>query len=441
MNKIYYKSPIFVQHLLTSLYGYKLKKERYNKIYDEYFKNYIKEDYNNIDLINNLLHHLKENISFYSNINIDNQNIIGSLKDLPITEKDDLRTELKKRSITSKNLKITKTGGTTGKSLKVYTSEVDRAKRMAYLDYIKYLNNVQPFSKRASFTGKEITPNKHKNKLWRYNFPMNQILYASFKLNIDNVRYVYENMRKNKIESIDGFPTSIHLVAKYILKNKIKIDWNVKAVFPTAETLTENAKSDIERAFNTVVIDQYASSEGAPFIFSNQNGVYNVGHETGFFEFIKIEENIYEMLVTSYINYATPIVRYKIGDCVLINSSKTNLNSIEDDIEILKILGRNSDYLIGDDKNIITSVNLANVIKDLGDKIIQSQFNQKDNGHFEIRLVVSSEYLAQKDERTLINKLNHRLGEKSKYNFVYMDEIPKETSGKTRFIINELLKQ
>src|SRR5699024_2544135 len=176
-------------------------------------------------------------------------------------------------------------------------------------------------------------------------------------------------------------------------------------------------------------------------IFSNQNGVYNVGHETGFFEFIKIEENIYEMLVTSYINYATPIVRYKIGDCVLINSSKTNLNSIEDDIEILKILGRNSDYLIGDDKNIITSVNLANVIKDLGDKIIQSQFNQKDNGHFEIRLVVSSEYLAQKDERTLINKLNHRLGEKSKYNFVYMDEIPKETSGKTRFIINELLKQ
>src|SRR5699024_185577 len=248
----------------TSLYGYKLKKERYNKIYDEYFKNYIKEDYNNIDLINNLLHHLKENISFYSNINIDNQNIIGSLKDLPITEKDDLRTELKKRSITSKNLKITKTGGTTGKSLKVYTSEVDRAKRMAYLDYIKYLNNVQPFSKRASFTGKEITPNKHKNKLWRYNFPMNQILYASFKLNIDNVRYVYENMRKNKNESIDGFPTSIHLVAKYILKNKIKIDWNVKAVFPTAETLTENAKSDIERAFNTVVIDQYASSEGAP---------------------------------------------------------------------------------------------------------------------------------------------------------------------------------
>lgn len=245
-------------------------------------------------------------------------------------------------------------------------------------------------------------------------------------------------MKKNKPVTIDGFPTSIHMVAKYILMNNIQINWDVKAIFPTAERLTENMKEDIEKAFNTKVIDQYASSEGAPFIYTGIDGNYVIGKETGFFEFFKIDDFIYEMVVTSYINFATPIVRYKIGDNVIIESTEEYLNTIEDEVYIDKILGRNTDFLIGSEKNMVTSANMSNVVKDLGNRIIQSQFIQHDSNDFSVNIVVSDQYNINRDERMLVDKLNHRLGNNNQYKFNYVKEIPKEKSGKTRFIINEM---
>lgn len=438
MNRIYYNSPIFLQHLFTSIYGYKLKKKRYNSIYKESLLKYVKGDCDTQNLLYKLLNHLKNNIKFYENIEIDRTELVESLRKIPFTSKEDLRQELNLRSCLEADVTIGKTGGTTGKSLKVYSSEYDKANRMAYLDYIKFINGVEPFSKRASFTGKEITPINDKNVLWRYNITMNQILYASFKLNPENVKYVFANMQKNKPIAIDGFPSSIHLVAKYILSNNIKVDWNVEAVFPTAETLNSNVKTDIEKAFNTKVIDQYASSEGAPFLYTIADGSYKIGNETGVFEFYKVESNIYEMIVTSLINYATPIVRYKIGDRVEINSDEEYLNSLTSDIKISRILGRNSDYLTGSEGNIVTSVNIANIVKNLDDKIIQSQFIQKGYNNYIVKLVVNDKYQGKKDEKTIIEMLNHRLGYNNYYIFQYLSIIPKEKSGKTRFIINEM---
>lgn len=438
MNKFYYKFPIVLQHLLTSMYGLKLRRKRYNSLYHQYYTAYNNSKLEPETQLTSLLSHLDKNIKCYRDFDFNDDNKLEVLKKLPITTKDNLREELDLRSSKKGKIMISRTGGTTGKSLKVYSNEYDRASRVAYLDYIKQKHGVKPFSKRASFTGKEITPINHKNILWRYNLPMKQILYASFKLNKDNVHYVYQNMKKHKPVAIDGFPTSIHLLAKYILSNKIEIDWKVKAVFPTAERLTESMKKDIEAAFKTTVVDQYASSEGAPFIYTDNDGKYNIGKETGFFEFYKINENIYEMIVTSFINYATPIVRYKIGDNVQINSNKDYLNSFEDDVEIEKILGRNTDYLIGDNGNLVTSANMSNVVKDLENKIIQSQFIQKSSKDYVINLVVSNNYDFQNDEVLLKEKLNHRLGNNNYYKFHYVTEIPKEKSGKTRFIKNEI---
>lgn len=438
MIKLYYKSPIFIQHIMTSVYGLKLRHQRYNKIYRNFLDQYEKKKLNPENELEKLLKHLKENIEIYKNIDLNSSDNITTLKNLPITEKEDLRSELVTRSSTIGKISTVKTGGTTGKSLKVYSNEYDKASRMAYLDYIKKLHGVKPFSRRASFTGKEIIPENHRNILWRQNFSMNQILYASFKMNKNNVSYIYNHLRKNKPLSIDGFPSSIHLVAKYILNKKIKIDWDVKAIFPTAERLTENMKEDIENAFNTKVIDQYASSEGAPFIFTGLDGKYQLGNETGLFEFLKVSENIYEIVVTSYLNYATPIIRYKIGDNVQINANEEYLNSYDTQIDILTILGRNTDYLLGSENNIVTSANMSNVIKDLEDKIIQSQFIQKDKYTFEINIVANDNYNYKLDEKYIVDKLTHRLGKNNVYIFNYLMEVPKEKSGKTRFIINEM---
>lgn len=441
MNKFYYKSPVFIQNLLTSLYGYKLKRIRYKKDYFQQLEEYKSQNFDEEYKLSELLSHISTNIEAFKEITSDNiSSPIDVLKSIDFMEKEDLRNSVEKYTDKSIAHLTNKTGGTTGKSLKVYSSKEDVNKRMAYLDYIKTKFGVELFSKRASFTGKEIVPQNHKNILWRTNYAINQRLYASFKINKDNVKFIYKDMTRFKPSSIDGFPSAIHLVAKYILSNNININWNVKAIFPTAETLTDNMREDIERAFKTKVVNQYASSEGAPFLYSIDGGNFHIGHETGLFEFFKVEDSIYDMVVTSYINYATPLIRYKIGDQVIINSDEEYLNTYKNNPEITKILGRATDYLVGNDNNIVTSANMSNVYKDFGSQIIQSQFIQNSKNEFEINLVVTNQYMENKNigENKLIEKLNHRLGVHNIYQFNYMDEIPKEKSGKTRFIINRM---
>lgn len=241
-----------------------MKRERYNHLYREAFEHYIQKDFDKKAVLVDFMHHLKTNIQVYEDIKIDEQDILASFLQLPTTMKNDLRYELDARSCQKGQIRFSGTSDTTGASLAVYDSEHDRAARMAYLDYIKFLNGVMPFSRRASFTGQDLTPPDHKNVLWRFNMSMNQMLYAANHLAPDNIRYVYESLERFKPETLDGFPSAIHAVAKYILANHLNIDWGVKAIFPNAETLLPHIKADLENAFHTKVIDQYASGEGAP---------------------------------------------------------------------------------------------------------------------------------------------------------------------------------
>lgn len=440
MHDIYFSSPVFMQHAFTSAYGYKLRRERYNVLYRRSFRRYMEGRADPEALLTDFIYHLKQNIPFYRDIRVDEGNLMESFLALPETVKEDLRNELEDRSHTVGIMRKSRTSGTTGENLAVYDSEYDRADRMAYLDYIKMQNGVKPFSKRASFTGQELTPPDHRNILWRYNKPMNQILYATFHMTPENVGHVYENLVRFRPVTLDGFPTSIHMLAKYMLSNGLKPDFKVRAVFPTAETLLPHVKRDIEKAFDTVVIDQYSSSEGAPFIYGTEDGKYIVGKETGLIEFERVGHHLYDMIVTSYINRATPIVRYRIGDQVEIHSDRKYLNSFDDDIKIERIIGRAADYLIGSRSNRVSAVNISWVVDGLEEKVIQMQFVQTGRYHYVVNMVVEDAF-EKHDEDVIRDRMYRRLGEEIVIHFDYMEAIPKEKNGKVRFIINETGKE
>src|SRR5699024_81578 len=156
---------------------------------------------------------------------------------------------------------IAKTGGTTGKSLHVFSSKEDAAKRLAHLDYSKQVHGDAPFTKRASFTGNEITPVKQTEKLFgRSNIPSQQMLYPGLHVSAENIKDYIKSLNKFKPLALDGFPSSIYRIARYINRNNIKLDFQPYAIFPTAETLHDYYKKEIEKAFKCPVRNQYASS-------------------------------------------------------------------------------------------------------------------------------------------------------------------------------------
>lgn len=451
LEKVYDKSPLLFQNLMVSLSGYQRSMTRYGKEYYkhlEFLKEFDswnlkqKEDYQVKELVK-FIKYAVDNSKFYSKLYKDvDINSINSLKDLqrlPIVDKEILRKNMEDVfTIPRKGAVEGHTGGTTGKSLVVLFSPEDMMKRMAMLDHFKARVGFEHRKmKRATFNGKHIIPPSQTQKVfWRYNAACKQMIYSSFHLTEDNMKHYIHSLNKFKPHSIDGFFMSICDIAGYIERHNIKLEFNPVAIFPTSETLTKSGRELLERVFQCKVYDQYASSEGAPFITECNKQILHMELASGVFE--HFEEESDEVLVTSFTTYGTPLIRYRIGDSIVLNKlSECCECSLESPV-IQEIKGRKLDFLYTADRAKVTVVNIANGFKNIPNAIIRAQVLQEKIGEIVIKLEIDEEIYKSEYDFLLQNEFAHKFGIGTNVLIEHVKEIPREKSGKFRMVINKV---
>lgn len=452
LEKIYEKSPIFIQNLMVSAKGFFNYFERYGKAYKEYYKE-LKEldklkleekiEYQNKELVK-FINYAYNNSKFYhelyKDINISEIKTAEDLKKLPIVTKEMIRNNINDViTIKPKNAVEGHTGGTTGKSLVVLYTKEDMMKRMAILDYFKekvgFKNNKM---KRATFNGKHIVPQTQNKKIfWRYNLFNKQMIYSSFHLIEENYKYYVKSLNKFKPQAIDGFFTSMCDVAKYIERNDLKLDFQPIAIFPTSETLNDEGVELLERVFKCKVYNQYSSSEGAPFITECKCGKLHINMIDGIFEF---KENSNEILVTTFITHGTPLIRYEIGDSVtLLNNQSCECGN--ETIMVDKIEGRSRDFLYATNGCKINSGNVSNIFKNVPNAVVKVQIVQEKMKKIIIKLVVDKKQYKKEFEDLIISEAKAKLGNDMDIEINIVDDIKREKSGKYRMIINNVKEQ
>jgi phenylacetate-CoA ligase len=452
-KKIFVNSPIWLQNLMISLYGYQLYRKKYGAEYVKAYNKYINTDYSNVEEQNKIqFEELKRIISyaknyspfykeFYKNINIDQITCISDITKLPIMEKEIFRKNLKNiYTVSEKEGIVSYTGGTTGKALKVIFCKNDFQKRMAYLDAFKQRVGIDPFkTTKATFSGREFTNNKiskRRNIYWRYNFFYRQKFYSTFDMVETNLPYYVEDLNKFKPRIINGFVSAIYDLATYIKRNDIKLKFIPEAIFTTSETLLPLHRERIESVFMSKIFNQYASSEGAPFITECLCGNLHYNIDTGVIEVYKTN-NGPEMLVTSFTSYGTPLIRYQIGDSIRFKEGKCECGSCHPLVEAIE--GRQVDYLYSKERGKVSLSHLADVIKGLPGSIKKMQFIQDNVSNITIKLVVDeSIYNENHDEASIINEMKYRFGNNMKIRINRMDDIPNEKSGKYALIKNTI---
>ncbi len=448
--QIYNKSPIFVQNIFTTIQGYVLKRERFSKAYFkemEEISRLEKLDYNlKVDIqlkkFKELLHYAKLNSPFYKqlyeNVNINEISTLDDIKKLPIVSKEMVRANLANiYTIKENEAIVSNTSGTTGTSMKFLYTKNDLQKRLAYLDYFKMTHGYEAMiMRRASFSSPKIIPLKQKSKIyWRYNLAIKQKIYSSYHIRGENIKFVVKDLNKFKPKAIDGYPSAIYEVANFIKKNNVKLDFTPIAIFPTAETLFPKYKKVIEEVFQCPVRDQYASSEGAPFITECVFGKLHYNILTGI---IETNENN-EMLVTCFNTHGTPLIRYEIGDRCIFEENKIKCKCGSKDPIVKSIQGRTLDYISTPSKGDFPAIYFSLVSEDFENSIKKMQFVQDEVSQLVVLLEVGMNYHKSMNE-IIINKLKFSLGEDMKIFIKIVDEIPREPSGKFKLIKNNLKK-
>lgn len=444
MQKLYNILPHTLQNIAITLYNLKASSYRYTGRYQYYLKelskNHIYDDDSRLELLKNFLLYVKTHSRYYKNINFDIKsfNQFEDIRKIPILTKDELRENIDSIVTVDKSKAVlAKTGGTTGASLKVYYSKEDNQRRFANVNAFRYHYGYSNKSRVAWFSGKSLLKSSTNTTVfWRTDYLLNIRYYSTFHINDRSCPYYLNNILKYKPSFFVGFPSCMYELALYGLNNNIKRPDFIKAIFPNAETITDEIRKTIEKYFGAKVYDQYGSAEGAPHIFQYDD-IYKFDPREGFLEVL--DENnqpakVGRMIVTSYHTKGTPLVRYDVGDIVELEE-KFDYKSLP---QIKKIIGRKMNFIISRETGKINAGNISNVTKNVNG-IAAFQIIQTSEDEVNIKLKKSKGYTI-KDEKLFLINIRERIGEAMKINMEYVDDIPRDKSGKFNIIKNLLIK-
>lgn len=220
---------------------------------------------------------------------------------------------------------------------------------------------------------------------------------------------------------------------------RAKISGQNNLFFPTAETVLPMHRDVIGEVLGCPLVDQYASSEGAPFILQCHQGHMHLQPLTGVFEVV--DENLQpsaegELLVTSFTTHGTPLIRYRIGDRVKMAASDFQCPCACAYPVVEKIEGRTLDYVLSPDNGKVNLGNISNSTKNIRG-IICFQVVQECL-EMVIVYVVASKSFDSKERVRFRDALAERFGQNMAIDIKLVTEIPREKSGKFKIVKNLL---
>ena len=441
-EKLIRVSPYFIQNLAVTLFNVYQYKLRHEGKYSEFRKIYQNADkLNHVELDklinqkkNNFLSEVKNKSHWYKSYDFKNFNKIKVLEKSDVINNLDLL-----KTINQNEGIVSLTGGTTGASMKVIYTKIDMQERFAILDHFRAKHGYKLGKKTAWFSGKNLITQKdiEKGICSHYDFVNKIRFYSTFLINEKNFDAYWKSLNEFQPEFLVGFPSSVFEICQIAKSKGLKYAGKVKVFFPTAETVLPEHRGVISEVLGCKLVDQYASSEGAPFILECSAGGLHIHPLTGLFEVVDDNLNPVQsgqMLVTSFTTHGTPLIRYRIGDSITLADStkECTCGSIFPLVE--RIEGRTNDYILSPTHGKVNLGNISNSTKDTKG-IVCFQLIQDRINHIDINIMINTDF-NKIQENNFINALKERIGNEINLEIHYVNEIKKEKSGKFRIVKN-----
>jgi phenylacetate-CoA ligase len=440
----YYKSPIFVQNIACYLQGKQIVKNRYSQHFWNYLNDYeARNDWTYEQLIQyrdaklqRMIKHCYETVPYYKDlfdekgINYNEIKTLDDLKILPILTKDIVKknyNDFISKDIPKEKMVLSHTSGTTGSGFKFYTTKDAISEQWAvWWRYRKNLG-IEFDTWCALFGGRNIvSTNQNKPPYWRINSPCKQVYFSAYHMSEKNIGHYIDELNKRKLVWIHGYPSSINLVAEYMISNNINLSYKVKSITTGAENLMLSQIEKIEKAFGIKPYQHYGLSEGIANFSQNRYRDMFVDEDFAAVEFVNRDDAGFDVFGTSLSNYAMPFLRYKTGDVTEVKTtSKGRL--------VTSIDGRNEDYVTL--PNEVRIGRLDHIFKDMIN-IIEAQIVQKRKSEVILKIVKNDNF-SSKDEIELRKEATQRLKDVDII-IKYVNEIPRTKNGKLRFVISDI---
>ena len=332
------------------------------------------------------------------------------------------------------------TSGTTGKPLTVYYSREAMQKMWAFVELYRNTARVTKEDPRGQFTGKMIVPPRQPEStkiFWRRDLANHALLLSTVHLLPRNLPFYAAALERFRPAYLSGYPSSMYVLADYYRQSGRPAP-RLKAALTSAETLLDHQRRAIEETFATRVFDQYGQAEMQSFWYECGAGRMHAHPLAGVTEILRPDDTpaapgeMGEVVLTGLVNYAMPLIRYRVGDTARFANENCSCGRGTPVIE--EIGGRLDDFVYTRERGFLGR--LDTVLKGVRN-IVESQLEQESLDVLRVRFVPAPGFTAE-DLQVLENNLRARVGPSIHLEFACTDRIPRSTNGKYRFAISRL---
>lgn len=397
---------------------------------------------NQIQNLKKLIEFAKNSSIFYKELytNLDSNDIktLDDIKMFPsisknIIQENDLLIP-SSRSLTFKAV----TSGSTGDPLTVYLNDLAMAYRIAGRNRFYSWWGIKPYDRGILIWGEKKEDQNKKNNFLRgvYNNLIKRTYKISiFKLNNETIKYYYELIFKYKPSYLYGYTSALKQFAELIVANNLNGGkLNIKIAIVTSEVLLEEDRNFIEVVLGCRVVNEYGAADAGLYAFECPHGGMHIFEES---VYMTTNEND-EVLTTEFHNYRMPLINYKIGDRVYFDSEVCNCGRTLRKIK--SIDGRLGDVIIKPNGEHLSQYFFYYLMKDLekdgySGGIRKYKVIQKGQ-QFDFYIVKGQLFIPE-IETYILQSMLKSIGNEITVKFFYIDELPREKSGKLRFFNKE----
>jgi phenylacetate-CoA ligase len=365
-----------------------------------------------------------------------------TLDQIPFLTKETYRDRAESfvaEDIPKRDILRSKTSGTTGSALPLYSSVRTLAEEYATVWRLRASHGVGIKDHHLTFNGQLIVPVKQtKPPYWRNNMYQRQILFSIYHMTVRNREDYVDAIHDMEALYIDGYPSALYQAAQAMLElNRPLPKDKLKAIFTSSESLLAYQREIIELAFGAPVWDRYGTAEFAVSMTACPEKNLHVDMEFCIVEVEAREEtDDYErgpLVVTGLANDVTPFLRYRIGDSGTRLKQPCPCGRAGD--VFLDVDGRSDDFVVTPEGAKIGR--LDHIFKDQHG-VIEAQIRQDSRSSIDVLFVPGNQFGPQ-GEKSLLHEIRSRLGDGIQIRLLPVDAIPREANGKFRAVKSSVI--
>ena len=325
--------------------------------------------------------------------------------------------------------------GTTGSPFQFYSDARTEAAERALVERHWQRAGIEPRAWVASLGGRMIVPRAQtRPPFWRWNAADRLLWLSAFHLTPEIMAQYTDLLNTSRVRFLKGYPSNLEIFANFLLSEGRRLP--MESIVTGSEPLRPAVRALIEDRFGCGVYDWYGVSERcAGASQCERRDGYHEQSEVLFMEILHDPKlgSDGEMVGTSLLNRAMPLIRYRTGD---VSTWAVDCTCGRPQRCIERVDTKVEDILLSADGRWLSPSVLTHPFKPIKG-VKRSQIEQLAPFETVVRVVADEAFDAGQQE-LLVRGLQERLGTAMHIRIERVSEIPRGATGKFRWVINRM---